>query len=297
MALALVFVAAVLGWAAADEARERETERQTLIADALSTAQQLRTRLEAERARLAQLAVDLTAPHATDLASEPGLRAGLDGLWQSVTRLDAQHQTVDHQPPRGPTRGDGALSLHLAVPLPEGGGSLVLRYDPERLLQRGVPWWLARRYDVQLVDSADQVVASLVNAPVRVGASGLRPSHRVQLDEALAPDVVLELTLRDPAGSSLRPLAGVLIAGFVPLSVCCAASCCSCNALKPRGAPRPPGARPSRTRPWWACARGMPTAACSASTAPFARSSAGRPTSCWAAHPPCPTGPQMPSTR
>ena len=218
LALALLFVGTVLLWARADEAKERETERQTLIADALSTAQQLRTRLDDERARLARLAQDLGAPGALPLAEQPALQDGMAGVWQGVTVLDARHQTQVQHPARNPQRGEGALSLHLAAPLPGPGGSLVLRYDPERLLQRGVPWWLARRYDAQLVDSADQVVASLVNAPVRVSAGSQRPSHRVQLDEVLAPDVMLELTLRDATGASLRPLALVLIAGFLPLS-------------------------------------------------------------------------------
>jgi two-component system sensor histidine kinase DctS len=84
------------------------------------------------------------------------------------------------------------------------------------MLQRGVPWWLSRRYDVQLVDAADQVIASLVNAPVRV-ASQQRPSHRVPLDDG--SDALLELTLREPAPPGLRPLAWVLIGGFLPLSV------------------------------------------------------------------------------
>ncbi len=217
LALALVFVAAVLLWTRADEAKEREAERQSLIADALSTAQQLRARLADEQARLARLAAQLGPQHGLRDLRE--LEDGMAGVWLSVTLLDAANVPQDQYPARPLSRGDGALSLHLTAADPRRPGwTLVLRYDPERLLQRGVPWWLARRHDVQLVDSADQVVASLVNAPVRVGATGLRPSHRVQLDEVLAPDLMLELTLRDPTGSGLRPLALVLIAGFLPLS-------------------------------------------------------------------------------
>jgi two-component system sensor histidine kinase DctS len=218
LVLALVFVGAVLLWAQADDAFERETERETLISDALSTAQQLRLGLATEHDLLKRLALDMATPHAVTLSEQAALQDGMAGLWQGVTVLDGKHQTKDQYPTRSPNRSDSTLSLHMAVDLPNSAGSLVLRYDPSRLLQRSVPWWLARRYDVQLVDSADQVVASLVNAPVRVGTPGQRASHRVSLDEVKAPDIVLELTLREPRSHSLRPLALVLIAGFLPLS-------------------------------------------------------------------------------
>lgn len=57
--LALVFVAGALWWARADEAAEREVERNTLITDALSAASQLRERLQEERQALRELALAL----------------------------------------------------------------------------------------------------------------------------------------------------------------------------------------------------------------------------------------------
>jgi two-component system sensor histidine kinase DctS len=209
--LALLFVAAVLAWASADRAAEREAERQTLIADSLSTAAQLRARLDDERRLLLELAAQLAAGRS--LGDAPALRQGLAGSWQSVVWLDERLQERDQQPPPGLQRREPSQSRFLSENLADGG-RLVLRYDPARLLAAGVPWWLSRRYDVQLIDHEEQLVASLLRAPVRV--SGEHPSHRVQLDDA--GSLLLELTLREPARDGLRPLVLVLIAGFLPLA-------------------------------------------------------------------------------
>jgi two-component system sensor histidine kinase DctS len=109
---------------------------------------------------------------------------------------------------------------------------LVVRYAPAVLLKRGVPWWLARKYDVQLVDSADQVIASTTNSTVRSATDskdGGNNSYRVAfvgpLRSALAgplttqalTDASLELTLREPLTTPLRPLVLVLMGGFLLL--------------------------------------------------------------------------------
>ncbi|WP_374662656.1 sensor histidine kinase [Inhella sp.] len=210
--LALLFVAAVLAWARADRTAEREAEQQTLIADSLSTAAQLRVRLDDEHRLLRELAAQLAGGQALDEA--PALRQGLAGSWQSLVWLDAQLRERAQQPPPGLQRRELSQSLFLNEDLADGG-RLVLRYDPARLLAAGVPWWLSRRYDVQLIDHEDQLVASLLRAPVRV-VSGDLPSHRVPLDEA--GSLHLELTLREPMRDGLLPLVLALIAGFLPLA-------------------------------------------------------------------------------
>ncbi|MBH9576133.1 sensor histidine kinase [Inhella proteolytica] len=211
--LALVFVAAVLAWALADEAAERERERQTLIADALSAATPLRAQLALERAALRNLAATLRERPDALLGAQPEVEAGLQGLWTGITWLDGDNR-VKEQLPLQPRRNEG-LSLHLQQPLPQG--SLVLRYSPAQLLKQALPWWLARRYDVQIIDGNEQVIAALTHAPVRMEAD-TRPSYRVALDDS-APDASLELILREPSPAGLRPLVGVLIAGFIPLSM------------------------------------------------------------------------------
>ena len=227
LGLSLVFVLGVLAWVRANEAEEQELQRQTLISDALSTEAQLRDRIDDEQAHLRQLAAGLAgqAPSAATLAAHPEVNAGLRRLWQSVTWLDARNRVLAEVPTESEAnRYEDGLSLHLTARVAPDG-VLVVRYAPALLLKRGVPWWLARKYDVQLVDSADQVIASTTESPLRA-AQGPRPSYRVALTgplrasplaQATLTDAALELTVRDPAVNAIRPLAWVLVAGFLPL--------------------------------------------------------------------------------
>lgn len=227
LALSLVFVLGVLAWVRANEAEEQEQQRQTLISDALSTEAQLRDRIADEQRHLRQLAEGLVGqtPGEAQLAAQAEVNGGLRRLWQSVTWLDARNRVLAEVSGRGDDgRLEDGLSLHLTAPV-GNEGTLVVRYPPALLLKRGVPWWLARKYDVQLVDSADQVIASSTESPLRA-AQAPRPSYRVALtgplraspltQEALT-DAALELTLRDPVVNGARPLAWVLVAGFLPL--------------------------------------------------------------------------------
>lgn len=231
LALSLVFVLGVLAWVRANEAEEQEQQRQTLISDALSTEAQLRDRITEEQVHLRQLAAGLAghAPSTATLAAHPEVNAGLRRLWQSVTWLDARNRVLAEVPAQAESNSyEEGLSLHLTARVPDASrpdGVLVVRYAPALLLKRGVPWWLARKYDVQLVDSADQVIASSTESPLRA-AQGPRPSYRVALTGPLRAspltqetltDAALELTVRDPVVNGVRPLAWVLVAGFLPL--------------------------------------------------------------------------------
>lgn len=227
LGLSLVFVLGVLAWVRANEAEEQDQQRQTLISDALSTEAQLRDRIDEEQAHLRQLADGLAgqAPSTATLAAHPEVNAGLRRLWQSVTWLDARNRVLAEVPEDAESaHSDDGLSLHLTARVAPDG-VLVVRYAPALMLKRGVPWWLARKYDVQLVDSADQVIASTTESPLRA-AQGLRPSYRVSLTgplrasplaQAALTDAAVELTLRDPATNGTRPLTWVLVAGFLPL--------------------------------------------------------------------------------
>jgi two-component system sensor histidine kinase DctS len=227
LGLSLVFVLGVLAWVRGNEADEQELQRQTLISDALSTEAQLRDRIDEEQAHVRQLAAGLAGqvPSAAALAAHPEVNAGLRRLWQSVTWLDAKNRVLAEVPEDAETgHSEDGLSLHLSAPVAQGG-VVVVRYAPALLLKRGVPWWLARKYDVQLVDVADQVIASSTDSPLRA-AQGPRPSYRVALTGPLRAsplaqqaltDAALELTLRDPSGNGTRALAWVLVAGFLPL--------------------------------------------------------------------------------
>ena len=227
LGLSLVFVLGVLGWVRANEADEQEQERQTLISDALSTEAQLRDRIDEEQAHLRQLAAALVGerPSEAALAAHPEVNAGLRRLWLSVTWLDARNRVLAEVPDSNEAGSyEDGLSLHLTARVGRDG-VLVVRYAPALLLRRGVPWWLSRKYDVQLVDSGDQVIASATDSPMRA-AQGSRPSYRVALTgplrasplaQAALTDAALELTLREPAFNGARSLGWVLVAGFLPL--------------------------------------------------------------------------------
>ncbi|MBV8037202.1 ATP-binding protein [Roseateles sp.] len=227
LGLSLIFVLGVLAWVRANEADELDQQRQTLIADALSLEAQLRARIDIEAAQLRQLAAALVGetPSEAALAAHPEVNAGLHRLWLSVTWLDARNRVLAEVPSRLEAgRYEDGLSLHLTAAVGHDE-VLVVRYSPAVLLKRGVPWWLARKYDVQLVDSADQVIASSTESPLRA-AQASRPSYRVALPGPLRSspltqraltDAALELTLRDPSVNGTRRLGWVLLAGFLPL--------------------------------------------------------------------------------
>ena len=216
LVLACLFAAAVMGWAVWDERREREAERQTLITDTLSAVNGLRAQLAQEQQALAGLAKTLAERPTALLQAQPEVEQGLRSIWSSLVWLDAEHRVRAEVV--APARSSEGRSQHLqqAVGVPELQGRLVLRYSPTLLLRQAVPWWLARRYDVQLIDADEQTIAALSPAPGGLRAEA-RPSYRVALDDS-QPGAQLELIVREPAPSGLRPLVGVLIAGFLPLS-------------------------------------------------------------------------------
>jgi two-component system, LuxR family, sensor histidine kinase DctS len=226
MVLSLLFVAGVLVWAQRNDLEEREQQRRNLISDALSAEAQLRARLELETAQLAVLAGELRrTPHsAAALAANPGVEAGLRRLWVSVTWLDADNRIVASVP-----EGDAALpsaaaqqeeraglSAHLVADVPSAAGErVIVRYSPALLLKRATPWWLTRRYEVQLVDSAEQVIASADEGLAHQGLPG-RQNYRVQVG-AGTPGTWLWLTERVVPAPWWRGLPLSLIAGFLAL--------------------------------------------------------------------------------
>ena len=219
----LLFVVGVLAWAYRADVAEREDRRTTLIADALSSEAQLRDLLGVEMARLLELARHLPQQQRTSasLAESPEVTEGLRRIWLGVTWLDANNRIIAHAPEQNEGAGlrvgdqaDGpGVSAHLTQAV--GNEKLVLRYSPALLLRRGIPWWLTRKYDVQLIDSNEQVIASLDQAPLRTEAQG-HESYMVAVG-ANMPGAFLELTLREVAPPFWRTLPLVLMAGFLGL--------------------------------------------------------------------------------
>ncbi|HET7867075.1 MAG TPA: PAS domain S-box protein, partial [Burkholderiaceae bacterium] len=220
LVLALAFAAAVAGWLHWSDMQEQEEEHRTLITDALTLESRLSDWVGAEQAIVTSLAAAL--PAAADDAALLRQRAVIEGLrrlWISVTVLDAGNRLLAHVPqqaprpeavPHGGGIDSGGLSGHLAAPL-AGGGQVVVRFAPAVLLRQTVPWWLARKYDVRLVDGFGQLIATTGDSSTAGGAT-----HRVSMEPAMA-DTYLELGTRALHTPWWRTLPLALMAVFLLL--------------------------------------------------------------------------------
>lgn len=222
MLISLAFVAAVLTWLRGTERAELDEQRTELISDALSLQSQVSERIEREAVLLGEFGAVLARrnPPPDALAAIPEVQQGLRRFWVSLTWLDAANRIVAHVPeqsprPDLPSRVGVGLSGHLRAPL-ASGGALVARYSPSDMLRRTVPWWLARKYDVRLVDSFGDVMASTTDG--REASVGGRPrqSHRISLEPTIN-DGYLELIARDRITPWYRSFPMAMVAGFVVL--------------------------------------------------------------------------------
>ncbi|BDT69233.1 adaptive-response sensory-kinase SasA [Comamonadaceae bacterium OS-1] len=220
---AVLFVAGVIVWAWRSELDDAADRRATMIADALSTEAQLRGRVDVEMAHLQDLAKQIPKlpRNAKALAANTDVAEGLRRLWLSVTWLDANNRIVAHVPEQHPmtdtaireTLDSAGVSAHLVQPA--GADRLVVRYSAALLLRRGAPWWLTRKYDVELIDSTDQAIASVDEVPLRLDPQ-VHESYKVQVGGNM-PGTYLELTLREVQRPFWRSLPIVLVGGFLGL--------------------------------------------------------------------------------
>jgi two-component system sensor histidine kinase DctS len=226
--LALLFVGAVGAWLQWSDTRELEDERRTLITDALTLETRIAEWIAGEQAAMAKLADELPPVIDDTVLLRQGIVAeGLRRQWISVTALDAGNRLLAHVPQQTPrvdtvpaSRGgldDGGLTAHLSSPLRKvpGGGLIVVRFAPASLLRQIVPWWLARKYDIRLLDGFDQVIASTGDVlAAQAGHAKGSQSHRINIDSAMI-DVYLELTTRDVRATWWRTWPIALMAVFL----------------------------------------------------------------------------------
>ena len=222
MLLALAFTAAVAAWLQWSDARDAEEERTTLITDALTVESRIAVWVADEQERIAALAALLPAQvDDAALLRQPAVASGLQRLWISVTVLAAGNRLAAHVPEQTPRSGapaassgldEGGLSAHLSAPL-QDGGRLIVRFAPASLLRQTLPWWLARKYDVRLIDSLGQLIAGSGDPRPAPG----RQSHRVSMEPAL-PDTWLELAARESRVPWWRTLPLALMAVFLLLT-------------------------------------------------------------------------------
>lgn len=220
--LALAFSGAVSLWLVRAEQLDREEQQRNIISDALSLSSRIEDWIHIEQATLQALAAKLNG-HINDitLLNQPAVVEGLRRVWVSVTVVDENNRQIAHvpqfTPPVRPLAGQDAhedisISTHLIVPLPHGG-QVIARMDPATLLRKSIPWWLSRKYEVQLIDDYGQRLAG-TGEPL--AAKG-RQSYRIDLSPEL-PNTFLELTTRDPYLPWWRSLPMLFIGVFLVLS-------------------------------------------------------------------------------
>jgi two-component system sensor histidine kinase DctS len=224
--LSLVFVIAVAAWLDWSDRAEHDDAVRVQISDALSLESQLSGRIEAERNQLLVLASKVHPGwSAARFASMPEVTDGLRRFWVSITWIDANNRLIAHLPehaehPERTLRAGGAdssgISTHLSATLrgPDGRefGRLVARFAPAAVLRTSVPWWLARKYEVRMIDGSDQVLAATSELPMPEA----NPSHRISMEPAL-PDTYLELISRTRLVPWWRTLPMALMLVFLGL--------------------------------------------------------------------------------
>ena len=223
--LALAFAASVGVWLRLSDIRDLEEERLTLITDALSLEARISDWLNAEHAAVDRLAQQL--PGAVDdrmLLNHRAVAEGLRRLWVSATVLDANNRVIAHVPQQVPqatapskersgvSLDEGGLTAHWSAARPQGG-RLVVRFAPSALLRQTLPWWLAQKYDVRLVDGLGQRLAQTGDAIALPGTQ----SYRVSVDPAMR-ETWLELNTRVPHRPWWYTLAAGLMGVFLLLS-------------------------------------------------------------------------------
>ena len=223
--LALAFAASVALWLRHSDQQALEEERLTLIADALTLEARVSGWMDAEQASLQRLARQLPAQvDEAQLLRQPEVAEGLRRLWVSISvvdgrgRLAAQlprQQPQAAPPPRersGVSLDEDGLSAHWSAEL-RGGGRLIVRFQPGNLLRQALPWWLAQKYDVRLVDAWGQRLANSGDPKAHEGTQ----SYRVSLDPAMR-ETWLELNTRVLHQPWWRTVAAALMGVFVLLS-------------------------------------------------------------------------------
>ncbi len=177
--LSLLVVVGVMFWLRSQEQAALTSQREEMISDALSLEAQINGRLDGELAQLRILGdiIDSGRLRPEVFASHPVLLDGIRRFWVSVTWVGPDGRIQAHQPDDvsavGDTRrqlsDDGGLTGHLSVTLhsvnDHPGGLLVARFSAAALLRQKVPWWLASKYDIRLVDQSDDVIAATVETP------------------------------------------------------------------------------------------------------------------------------------
>lgn len=222
----VLFIAAVLGLLWLTDRADDEEQRATLISDMLWLEQNLRFVLSHNEELLGQMGqriqpqAERFGPHAaTLLDNQTGLTriVWIDELGKTlsampggsfsqpdpeITRLALSLGKPVYGSPYELTAGDWQFDVH--IPLYRGtqdAGALVASYALNHLLDEAVPWWLAERYRIVMLDTAGKTLAarSKVETPLQEGGYQLPfdpPGHGLALEATpyrLPPPLVRRL--------------------------------------------------------------------------------------------------------
>jgi two-component system, LuxR family, sensor histidine kinase DctS len=240
----IVLLIGILQWVLGNE--ESESQRVTLISDALWVEQTLRFQLATDEDTLSRLALDaersgLTAPEILERARlhvannsevlsiawfdrNGTLQAAVPGLPQGAAVPDALLQTLERtrfsaRPVYGNLRSmpDGTLVVDMAVSARSTTGTIVATISVTSLVARQIPWWIAEKYAVRLVDSAGTVLAE------KAQVEPLDPNRQYQIsfDPPLRGTVLVIAPYRLASEFSYRLLVGSILglAGLAVLSL------------------------------------------------------------------------------
>lgn len=240
IALLAVLISGILWYV---ERQERERRRVSLLTDALWVEQTLRFQLGVKEDAIARLALDSGRWAANDeallgnarqvIASTPemasiswlldnggihlaipsvGDRPSLDARNELIQRSLSANMRPIYGKPRA-VQGDRSV-IDMAAPVADGSGPAVMVVATiaiDALLARHVPWWIAEKYDVRLLDMAGRILAS----KSRSKPSESRESHAISLDPPL-PGAVLQIAPHTEPGVNTN---SVLIGAIVALAL------------------------------------------------------------------------------
>jgi len=241
--LAILAIIALLGalvWLV--DRDERESQQQELIRDALWVEQSLRFQIDADTARLSRLAADLEQGDAGTtmflaqagqlvqvnrelveilwLDSSDRLLASVPRQagpgWQQDEPLLRSRQTVVRRTGRGsmtaPFRHSGADAGVVAFVAPvarpgDAEGTLVAVFSIATLLTQQVPWWIAERRALSVLDGGGTMVASRS----AVAPEPRAPSYSVEIGAPLSEVRLAVTSFRDRSSLAHNGLVGAMV--------------------------------------------------------------------------------------
>lgn len=183
---ALAMLIAAVIWIARSDAQDKT--RADLVSDSLWVEQALRFQLASHQDMVQRAAFEAAKPsrdldaiaararvHISanpemlrvawlDAAGETYLAVPLLPAEQGLARPRPDSATVDRDTSR-PVYGTpfqdpvAGLVIDIAAPLANGAGSVVATLSLSDLLERHVPWWIAEKYVVQIIDGSGQVLS------------------------------------------------------------------------------------------------------------------------------------------